>query len=95
MSICVYMCEHEHATCVHRNVHRCTCADTQHVYMPACMPVCTYTHIHKGGGKQVGLFCEGHIRILLNPVTFFCKINPTDSWTVRHSTQNMVDCRGL
>lgn len=57
--VCAYMCELEHATCVHRNVHRCTRADIQHVYMPACMPVCAYTLIHKGGGKQVGLFVRG------------------------------------
>ena len=80
---------------VQSSVHRCTHTDTQHVYMPACMPVCTYTHIHKVGGKQVGLFCEGHIRILLSPVTFFCKVNPTDYRTVKHSTQNMIHCRGF
>lgn len=71
--VCAYMCEHEHATCVHRNVHRCTRADIQHVYMPACMPVCAYTLIHKG--RQAGeTFVRGHIQGLLSLYCLLCKM---------------------
>ena len=56
--VCAYMCEHEQATCVHRSVHRCTCADIQRAC--ACTHACARIHAHPQRGRQAGgLFVRG------------------------------------
>ena len=93
MRVCIYVWAWACDMCAQKCSQMHTCRHTARVCLHSCL--CAHTRTSTKGEASRWAFCEGHIRILLNPVPFFCKINPTNSWTVRHSTQNMVDCRGF